>query len=129
MTSHAQTWVKVNAHVDQGVAEIVELLNSVPHLQTVDSCQGEPGEAYVYFRLEGWQSLAKFLFEVVEPALRSVGESAVFIESLNGNPPLGKISFRAESCDEVLSALKEALSVSVHMSPYSGGNGRTGLHS
>ena len=129
MEQHGQAWIKVNTHVDARIAAIVELLNTVPHLQTVDSCQGDPGEAYVYFRLDGWMNAGKFLFEVIEPALRSVAESSVSIEVVNGSTPLGKIGFRAESFEEVLSALKEVLTVNGHTFACSGDSERRELHS
>ena len=40
---HSTTWAKVNAPVDEGIAEVVELLSAIPGLQTLDSCQGDPG--------------------------------------------------------------------------------------
>lgn len=109
MSSHPQTWVKVNAHVDERMAEIVELLNTLPHLQTVGSCQGDPGEAYVYFQLDGWQTVGNFLFEIIEPALRSVGEYSVSVEVFNGSDAMGKISSRAEDSGRAFSALKRVL--------------------
>lgn len=109
MPNHPQVLVKVNTQVDEGIAEIVELLTTVTRLQTVDSCQGNPGEAYVYFRLDGWKSVGGLLFEVIEPALRSVGEYCTSVEVFNGSDAMGKISFRAEALDRVLSALKEVL--------------------
>ena len=57
MATHPQTWIKVNAPVDEGVAEIVSLLNTVDGLETLQSCQGEPGdrEGYVYFSCGNWK--------------------------------------------------------------------------
>jgi len=37
---HPQVWVKVNAPVDEGVAELIEALSSFPKLETFTSCQG-----------------------------------------------------------------------------------------
>ncbi len=125
---HRQTWVKVNARIDERVAEIVQVLNSVPNLQTVDSCQGNPGEAYVYFWLDGWEPTARFLFEVIQPSIRGVDACVISIESLNGSRPIGKISFKAESCEAVLSALKEVLPVSARRSACSGDSERRELH-
>lgn len=107
--SHPQVWVKVNTCVDERMAKIVELLNTVPHPQTVDSCQGDPGEAYLYFHLDGWRDVGSFMFEIIEPALRSVGEYSASVEVFNGSDAMGKITFRAEDSDRVFSALKEVL--------------------
>ena len=56
MREHPTTWVKVNALVDKGIAELVVLLNEVEGLQTLESCQGgspanpdEERPAYVFF--------------------------------------------------------------------------------
>jgi hypothetical protein len=40
---HRQVWVKVNAPVDEGVAELVDALSTFPGLSTVASCQGHSG--------------------------------------------------------------------------------------
>ena len=40
MSSHKQVWVKVNAPVDEGIAELIQALSSFPKLQTIESCQG-----------------------------------------------------------------------------------------
>ena len=38
--AHKQVWVKVNAPVDRGIAELIEALSAFPKLQTFASCQG-----------------------------------------------------------------------------------------
>jgi len=38
MATHTQTWVKVNAPVDERIAELVSLLNRVEGLETLQSC-------------------------------------------------------------------------------------------
>jgi hypothetical protein len=109
-TGHQQTWVKVNALVDHGISRLIELLSRIPHLQTIQSCQGE-GEkhAYVYFYLGGWKRTCKFLFEVVDPAIRDIGNTVVRVEVFNGSEPMGEICFGAGSIEAVTSALKRAL--------------------
>lgn len=37
---HKQVWVKVNAPVDEGVAELIKALSAFPKLATFQSCQG-----------------------------------------------------------------------------------------
>ena len=39
MKPHTQVWVKVNAPVDEGIAELIEALSAFPKLQTFESCQ------------------------------------------------------------------------------------------
>ena len=48
---HRQTLVKVNAPVDEGIADVVSALNGFPKLYTTQSCQGrEDGFSFVWFR-------------------------------------------------------------------------------
>ena len=60
MAEHPQRWIKVNAPIDEGVADIVETLNRVEGLETLQSCQGYPGEqdGYVYFSFGNWKDYA-----------------------------------------------------------------------
>ena len=128
MPQHRQVWVKVNAQVDEGIAEIIALLNTIPHLQTIDSCQGaENARAFIYFYLNGWKSVGHFLFEVLEPNLRPITGTEVSVEMFNGSDPMGKICFRAESEKEVCSALKTALAT-LHKFPCSCDTECTELH-
>ena len=47
MSGHEETFVKVNARVDSGIAPLIAALNEFPGLCTVDSCEGG---AWVRFR-------------------------------------------------------------------------------
>ena len=113
MATHTQVWVKVNAPVDSGVAEIVSILNSVEGLETLQSCQGDPGErdAYLYFSFGDWQNMCAFAFQRIGPALkRDVDEDVrLVVEATEGDSPLAKLSFKAEATGMVASALKEVL--------------------
>jgi hypothetical protein len=110
MPKHRQVWVKVNAPVDSGVADIISLLSEVPQLQTIDSCQGEEDDyAFVHFYLGDWKTTGKFIFDFLEPALRKIDDTEVSLKVFNASDPSGKIRFRAESKEEVHSALKTAL--------------------
>jgi hypothetical protein len=114
MATHEQVWVKVNAPVDSGVAEIVSILNSVEGLQTLQSCQGDPGgrEGYVYFFFGNWQSVCRFIFERIGPAVkqRADEEAAITIEAtMAEEEPMAKLSFKTEAINMVVSALKEVL--------------------
>ena len=40
---HREIPVQVNAWVDEGVAELVIALNAIPGVETLDSCQADPG--------------------------------------------------------------------------------------
>jgi hypothetical protein len=113
MATHPQTWIKVNAPVDIGVAEIVSILNSVDGLETLQSCQGEPGDrdGYVYFSCGDWKKLSQLVFEQIGPSLkRNLDEEATLtVEATDTEEPMAKLSFRAEASGMVVSALKEVL--------------------
>jgi hypothetical protein len=106
--THKQSWVKVNTPVDTGISEIVELLNRVPHLQTIASCQGWQGRAgaYVYFYYGDWRQISEFAFGRVAPALRGIEGAEISVEVFNDSDPMGKLSFRAEVTRPLASALK-----------------------
>lgn len=112
-TNHPQRWVKVNAPVDENIAEIIELLNGIDGLETLQSCQGEPGErdGYVYFSFGNWQKVCSFVFDQIGPLLKKrVDEDArLTIEATDTDSPLAKLSFKAEAVDIVASAIKEGL--------------------
>jgi len=111
--SHEQVWVKVNAPVDQGVAEVVSLLNSVSGLETLQSCQGDTGgrDAYVYFAYGNWTELCRLVFEEVGPALKQkLDEDArLMVEATSADRPTAKLTFRAEATGIVASVLRDVL--------------------
>jgi hypothetical protein len=113
MALHPQVWVKVNAPVDAGVAEIVAVLNTVDGLETLQSCQGDPGQSdgYVYFACGDWKRVSRFVFEEVGPGLkRRLDEDAsLMIEATTADEPMAKLSFKAEATGMVASALREVL--------------------
>jgi hypothetical protein len=112
MATHDQTWVKVNAPVDSGVAHVVSILSEFDGLQTLQSCQGDPGQrdGYVYFCCGSWQDSCRLVFDRIGPKLKQIaGDDAELTLEATGNDPMAKLSFRAEAADTVVSALKEAL--------------------
>ena len=113
MATHPQTWIKVNAPVDEGVAEIVSILNTVDGLETLQSCQGEPGnrEGYVYFACGDWRRVSQFVFERIGPKLkeRLDDDATLTIEASTAEEPMAKLSFKAEATGMVASALREVL--------------------
>ena len=96
MPQHRQTWVKVNAPVDEGIAQIVEALSAFEGLETIESCQGKPGEgrAFVTFRLGDWQACGRFVFEDLMPKIPSSLRSHV------------SLSIRAYDSDNAIAALE-----------------------
>jgi len=117
--AHKQVWVKVNSPVDEGIAGLVERLNRIDELYTLDSCQGYDGWGWVYFRYGDWRKLSKFVFCTLASALRGIGEIVYRIESADGDEPMGKILFRAETIPQIVSALNQP--VNLHRSACSHG--------
>ncbi|MGH9257940.1 MAG: hypothetical protein ACRD3C_25550 [Vicinamibacterales bacterium] len=111
MATHPQVWVKVNALVDTGVAEIVSLLNQVPHLRTIDSCQGGPGHlAHVCFYMGDWKQIGEFLFEKLLPELAPAGEDVrLSVEVFNNSEPMGSLRFHPAASALVASAIRRTL--------------------
>ena len=113
MAFHEQVWVKVNAQVDAGVAEIVSVLNSVDGLETLQSCQGDAGgkSGYVYFACGDWQNVCQLIFQKIGPTLKNKVDEDVelTVEATSADSPMAKLSFKAEAAGIVVSALKEAL--------------------
>jgi hypothetical protein len=109
---HPQTWVRVNVSIDEKIAEMVSLLNRIEGLETLQSCEGDPGErhGYIYFSMGGWQNLCRFVFETVAPHLTPYLGEDVNLEIIAADRPLAKMSFSAEAIPLVTSALKEVVS-------------------
>lgn len=113
MSAHEQVWIKVNAPVDAGVAELVSVLNSVDGLETLQSCQGEAGgrDGYVYFACGDWRNMCELVFQKIGPALKSRADedAKLVVEATSADAPMAKLSFKAEATGIVVSALKEVL--------------------
>jgi len=110
MTKHPQVWVKVNSVVDEKLAEMVSVLNAIPKLQTVDSCQGEPDkeQGHVYFFFGGWQVVGRFVFTELAPLLQEyLGEDVQLeVHATSGREPLGLLKFSTEAIPKVTAALR-----------------------
>jgi hypothetical protein len=110
---HAQVWVKVNAPVDEGIAAVVEMLNRLPGLRTIDSCEGIPGKkpAHVYFNYGDWKKISRFAFAELGPELAKAmdGDAVASVEVFNGSDPMGKLSFDTEATPKVASVLKRLI--------------------
>jgi hypothetical protein len=96
MTEHREVPVKVNAWVDEGIADLVAALSEVDGLVTLESCQGNPGtnDAFVYFRLGNWRQSGEFLFEklltVLPPDLLAV--TSLRLSAYDTDIPLASIT-------------------------------------
>jgi hypothetical protein len=118
--THRHVWVKVNTPVDNGVAELICLLNQVDRLFTLDSCQGYDGWGYVYFQYRDWRKLGHLVFGKMAPALREVEGITLEVQSINGNEPMARLAFRTETISRIVSVLN--LVVNGHKFQYSDGS-------
>lgn len=114
---HKQVFVKINAFVDAGVAQLVEVLSSFPSLQTTESCQGDEETlgAWVCFYYgrwwEGkWMDLAHFYYEFLAPRLLSRVGNRVHIILYNSdfdNRPHCSLEVSVGAMPRVLKALRQ----------------------
>lgn len=113
MPAHREVPVKVNAFVDEGVAELVEALSAIPRLVTLESCQGGDGrDAYIIFRLGDWQEIGHFMFERLLPAmsedLRSV--AALRVQAYDVEMAQGSISVDPRAIPLLIQCLNDVAS-------------------
>jgi hypothetical protein len=110
MSAHAETFVKVNAAVDCGVAELVSALSDIDGLVTIESCEGQPGraKAFVIFRFRDWRKCGEFLFvhllNAMDDGLKA--DVAVSIDAYGIDNSLGRISASPEVVGQVASAVR-----------------------
>jgi len=117
---HQRAWVKVNAVVDAGIAEIVAELGQYRHLQTMESCQGGFTEggierpAWVCFRYgdywhHSWRPAAEFVLGVLGPALaEAVGDGAsVLLRVLADGTVECELTVRPGAFEETARALRD----------------------
>ncbi len=109
MPTHAQTFVKVNAEVDEAVSRLVGALSAMPGLMAQESCQGDSDRhGFVVFRLGGWQDCGRFLFDgllaVMSPELRS--SVSLRIEAYDTDYARGWITFEASALPQLTSVVE-----------------------
>lgn len=71
MAEHREVPVKVNAWVDEGIADLVLALSELTGLETLESCQGEVDQrdAFVIFRYGDWHQCGDLLFGRILPRM------------------------------------------------------------
>jgi hypothetical protein len=111
LAAHEQTWVKVNAEVDVGMARAVSALSSIDGLQTLQSCEcNQQDEAYIHFWYGPWEQISRFVFEYMIPALQNAGISATgSVEVFNGSLPTARIGFSAAALEKATAAIEALL--------------------
>ena len=103
---HPQSWVKVNAPVDAGIAELVSALSEIDGLQTLESCQGGSTHAFVYFWYgKDWREMAEIVFGVIAPVLKEIYEATVSVSIFGQGAPMAKLAMSPDSIPTVTAAI------------------------
>jgi hypothetical protein len=117
--AHEQVAVKVNAFVDRDVAPLIEALNAVDGVVTLDSCQGaavgDGLQSVVYFHLgpdggEDWHALAELVGQIAA-RLRALDLCCGFaarLEWLGSNDrPRAQLIVQPEHVADVAAGLRD----------------------
>jgi hypothetical protein len=109
---HKEVLVKVNAYVDEGIAPLVEALNKIDGVITLESCQGDSeNEAEVDFYYGQFARTSPSMLAVfadrVARALNKGGSyrSRIALEWLDGNVPHILLTLPTEDIGLVASAV------------------------
>ncbi len=109
MIPHQQTWVKVNAPVDCGIAALVSALSSFGGLETIESCQGVRGQtnAFVLFRYGNWEKCGEFLFDRLLPTLPPDlrGSTRLSLEALDTDNVIANVTVEAEAIEALVQSV------------------------
>ena len=108
---HHEILSKVNAWVDEGIAPLVDALNSHDDVITLDSCQGGVGSpAYVYFRFRGVPSDTP---RKIHRLARSLGDNGavgcsynISVEYWSSSNPLGRIETDPSEVGRLAAAIR-----------------------
>lgn len=108
---HKQIWAKVNCPVDEKIAKIVSLFNTIDGLMTLDSCEGDEIWSYIYFKYGNYKTICNFVFGELMPILTNKYGEDIFlsVESADSLEPIGKISFRKELTNRLYTVLRSEI--------------------
>jgi hypothetical protein len=82
---HKQVPAKVTVYIDEGIKDLVELLNTFEGIQTFNSCQGYEGEMpYICFDYKDTCDPLK-TFKFVEKLASAIGDIAIHKLGLRGH--------------------------------------------
>jgi hypothetical protein len=117
MTDHRKVFVKVNAWVDEGIADLVSALSEIEGLITLESCQGDTGtrDAFVSFRYGDWQKCGELLFGRVlprmSPDLRA--DVSLRLQAHDTDTALGRITLEPSAVPVFTRCVRELLAATV----------------
>lgn len=126
---HQQTFVKVNARCDKGIAPLVIALNELYGVETLDSCQDDGlWGATVFFTFgDTWSTLATLLQELSDQLANLWPLSCEYSMRLewlgSNNRPRAQISLPPQHIETLAAAIKELVPIlNCHMSALVGDN-------
>ena len=117
MTDHRKVLVKVNAWVDEGIADLVSALSEIEGLATLESCQGDIGsrDAFVIFRYGNWQKCGELLFgrmlPRMSPDLRA--DVSLRLQAHDTDTALGRITLEPSVVPLFTRCVREMLAATV----------------
>jgi hypothetical protein len=117
MTDHRKVFVKVNAWVDEGIADLVSALSEIEGLITLESGQGDTGarDAFVIFRYGAWQKCGELLFgrilPRISPDLRA--DVSLRLEAHDTDTALGRITLEPSVVPVFTRCVREMLAPTV----------------
>jgi hypothetical protein len=117
MSNHREVLVKVNAWVDEGIADLVSALSEIEGLITLESCQGDAGtrDAFVIFRYGDWQKCGELLFgrmlPRISPDLRAY--VSLRLEAHDTDTALGRITLEPSAVPVFTRCVRELLAATV----------------
>ena len=115
--SHRQVWTKVNAPVDEGVRELIEVLGVFKGLQTMESCEDVRGAAWVSFYVgedpREWMPAAALVLGRIGPSLAErLGDLAgVSLRTTEIGFTQGELTVRLDALDDTVSLLRSLATV------------------
>ena len=104
--------------IDEGIVDLVRLLNQIPNIKTVSSCQGATGHmAYIHFVCGDWREVSQVVFGVLEPAVHEMEDIWLDcgVHDWQGrrgdghegtSNPIGSIAFWPGATSEVTEAIR-----------------------
>ena len=114
----------MNAAVNGGIAELITALSAFPTLETIESCQGEPGEAswlcfyYGHYWEHPWREIVAFLFDFLGPRLlERVGDGIrLSLHVTETGVPRAEMVVRPGAMSGTVEVLRELASVARRVS-------------
>jgi hypothetical protein len=118
---HKQVKTKYGFYVDEKMVKIIEILNDIPGLVTIESCQelhGEENNAWVCFKFgKSYKDLCDFVFDKLDLKMyKRFGDGIGYlsVRGTTNNGPIGELEIRGiklmeEFLSDFVKQLQEAV--------------------